>query len=142
MDDTTIYPNKGKFTTSDLRVGWFVKKRFEKKEPIWVKVTKVTNQGVRGILDNEPVGVGLTTGDEVFVKWQEIEDVMAPTWPSNKKMIGFRGDKMACKKCGALNVIKTLLAEKNWYRCTTCGHKWKANDWPESEKSETSEQTS
>ena len=72
------YKMKGKFTDKDVRVGWFVKKLFENTEHMWVKVTKITNQGLCGTLDNDPIIVDMVCGDEVFVKWKDVEDILPP----------------------------------------------------------------
>ncbi|MDH5375803.1 MAG: DUF2314 domain-containing protein [Candidatus Bathyarchaeota archaeon] len=69
------YPKKGKFTREDLKDCSHVKKEFH-GEHIWVRITEVLDDGVKGTIDNDPVFETTPDyGTEVFVKYSEIEDV-------------------------------------------------------------------
>lgn len=71
-----LYPKKGSFKREDLEGKTHVKKEFY-GEHIWIKIMKIRDDGVIGTIDNEPVFVETPSfGTEVFVKYEEIEDVM------------------------------------------------------------------
>lgn len=64
-----------RYTRNDVKVGGFVKKLFG-REHMWVEVTALRRNGIRGKVSNDPVLPGSPDfGDRVFVPYAEIEDV-------------------------------------------------------------------
>jgi len=68
-------PNRREFTRADLNGKTHVKKEFY-GEHIWIRIVEVIEKAVRGTIDNQPVFWSTPEyGAEVFVKYEEIEDV-------------------------------------------------------------------
>lgn len=74
-----LYPNKGKFTREQLLKAEYIKAPFTdgiSTEHMWVKVTKVNENDLEGILDTEPTEISnVMYGDAVGVPFSEIEDI-------------------------------------------------------------------
>jgi tetratricopeptide (TPR) repeat protein len=70
------HPNKGKFTRKDMQFCESVLTRFGRGEHMWVVITKITDEGIEGRVDNTPTKEGSPKyGEHVFVCYKEIEDV-------------------------------------------------------------------
>jgi hypothetical protein len=69
-----LYPKGRK--KADMQFAEYVKKLLG-REHIWVRITRVDDNGVAGTVDNMTVFEETPKfGTEVFVKYEEIEDVM------------------------------------------------------------------
>ncbi len=70
-----MYPRAGTFTADEVRASSHIKANFD-SEHMWVKIVKVTDQGVNGTVDNDPVRPGSPPcGAEVFIVFSKIEDI-------------------------------------------------------------------
>lgn len=87
-------PKPGKYTAYDPSkiVGSFCKLGFPCKKPdgsdliehMWVEVTEILGESLKGRLDNDPIGVyegdfkGLSCGDNVEFTLEEVEEILTP----------------------------------------------------------------
>lgn len=70
-----MYPRAGTFTPDEIRAATHIKANFE-GEHMWITVTNVTDQGVNGTVDNEPVRPRSPKyGAKVFIVFSKIEDI-------------------------------------------------------------------
>ena len=59
------------------KIPLYVKKSFECKERMWIKVVSEVKDGYLGFLSNKPVVItSVKQGDEIFVPKKEIVDVI------------------------------------------------------------------
>ena len=65
------------FDRYSIKVGDFVKKEFKengKSEHMWVKIVSLSEKGIKGTLDNDPLFLeNIKYGDSVCLKLNEIE---------------------------------------------------------------------
>jgi len=74
-----VYPRKGKFTIEEIKKAQFIKKLFNDKEHMWIKIAKIEDNEVIGTLANDPQTSNcfhLKFGDKVSARLEEIEDIM------------------------------------------------------------------
>ena len=70
-----MYPRAGTFTPDEVRSSTHIKANFN-TEHMWIKVVTVTEQGVKGTVDNDPERLGSPPyGAEVFIAFGKIEDI-------------------------------------------------------------------
>lgn len=69
-----LYPRAGTFTPDEVRASSHIKANFD-GEHMWLKVVKITDQGVLATVDNQPERPGSPPyGAEVFIPFSKIED--------------------------------------------------------------------
>jgi uncharacterized protein YegJ (DUF2314 family) len=75
-----MYPNAGKFTHGDIRIGGFVKfpliAEDGSREFIWAIVLGITGDIIYGTLDNEPIFASGHLGDPVSISLMQVVEVM------------------------------------------------------------------
>jgi len=71
-----MYPDAGTFTIKQIKEAKFVKKCFDDKEHMWVRVERIDNNIIFGTLANKPVLIeNLKLGDPVKVVLSEVEAI-------------------------------------------------------------------